>query len=71
MIKNWKNDTSFKGDFDTWLDGELKTVIEKNYYYAVCQIGDTPWRIVIEGPEMDFKGTLSKVIIILAPLSSF
>ena len=64
MIKNWKNDTSFKGDFDTWLDGELKTVIEKNYYYAVCQIGDTPWRIVIEGPEMDFKGTLSKVIII-------
>ena len=54
----------YKGDFNQWLDGELKTYLDKKNYFAVCKIGITPWFIVVEGPVLDFKGTLSNVIII-------
>ena len=64
MQKNWKDITTYKGDFDKWLDGEQKTVLNSKNYFAVCKIGSTPWFVVIEGPVKDFKGTLSKVIII-------
>ena len=64
MQKNWKDETSFKGDFDQWMDGEQKILLNNKYFYAICKIGTTPWFIVIEGPVMDFKGTLSNVILI-------
>ncbi len=35
MIKNWKNETLYKGDFDEWLNGELKTSMDNKYYFAV------------------------------------
>ena len=64
MEKNWKDVTSYKGDFEQWLNGEQKTVIERRNYFAVCKIGNTPWFVVIEGPAKDFNGILSQVIII-------
>ena len=64
MNKNWKDETAYKGDFAQWLNGEQKTVLESKNYYAVCKITNTPWFVVIEGPVMDFKGTLSNVIVI-------
>lgn len=64
MQKNWKDETSYKGDFAQWMDGEQKIILNKKNFYAISQIGTTPWFIVIEGPVKDFKGALSKAIVI-------
>ena len=64
MQMNWKDVTTYKKDFDAWLNGETQTYLDNKYYYAVCKIGSAPWFVVIEGPVRDFKGTLSNVIIV-------
>lgn len=63
MKLNWFDVTSYSGDKNEWLNGETKNYLDKKNYYAVCKIGNAPWYIVVEGPMMDFKGTLSNVII--------
>ena len=64
MNANYLKETSYKGDIKEWMNGEKKTLVTKKNYYAVCQIAQAPWFIVIEGPLKDFKGQLSNVIII-------
>ena len=63
MKLNWFDVTSYSGDKNEWLNGETKNYLDKKNYYAVCKIGNAPWYIVVEGSMMDFKGTLSNVII--------
>lgn len=64
MTLNWRDVTTYPGDKQDWLSGETKTFLNNKNYYAVCKIANTPWFIVAEGPVLDFKGTLSNVIII-------
>ena len=63
MKLNWFDVTSYSGDKNEWLNGETKNYLDKKNYYAVCKIGNAPWYVVVEGPMMDFKGTLSNVIV--------
>lgn len=63
MKLNWFDVTSYSGDKNEWLNGETKNYLDKKNYYAVCKIGNAPWFIVVEGPMLDFKGTLSNVIV--------
>lgn len=65
MKLNWFDVTSYSGDKKEWLNGETKTFLDRKHFYSVCKIGNAPWFIVVEGPVMDFKGTLSNVIIIV------
>lgn len=59
----WIDDTRFKGDIKTWLNGEKKSEVKGNSFYAVCKVGKAPWYIVIEGPKVDFSGRLSNTIL--------
>ena len=63
MNKKYFDETSFAGDMQQWLSGELKTEVTNKNFYAVCRIGYSPWFIIIEGPVMDFKGQLANVIL--------
>lgn len=63
MKLNWFDVTSYSGDKNEWLNGETKNYLDKKNYYAVCKIGNAPWFIVVEGPMLDFKGTLANVIV--------
>ena len=63
MKLNWFDVTSYSGDKNEWLNGETKNYLDKKNYYAVCKIGNAPWYIVVEGPMLDFKGTLANVIV--------
>jgi len=49
-----------------YLDGEPKAFIHKGSFYAVNQIGSTPWFIVVEGPVSDFSGSFIRAIVIVA-----
>ncbi|MBR1639670.1 MAG: hypothetical protein IJ688_09830 [Treponema sp.] len=64
MTRTYFADTSFSGDIKEWMNGELKSVVDKKNYYAVCKIGPSPWYIVVEGPLVDFKGKLGNTILI-------
>ena len=64
MKDNYFNETSFKGNMNEWMNGELKSLVTNKNFYAICKIGYSPWFIVIEGPVNDFKGQLVNIIII-------
>ena len=64
MAKNYFDETSYEGDITEWMNGDLKTLVERKNYFAVCKIGHSPWYIVVEGPTMDFKGQLANLILI-------
>lgn len=64
MAANWMDETSYSGNKNKWLDGETKTFLNSKNYYAVCKIGNAPWFIVTEGPVSDFKGHISKLMVI-------
>jgi hypothetical protein len=49
-----------------YLDGTPKAFVHKGFFYAVSQIGSTPWFVVVEGPVSDFSGGFVNVIIIIA-----
>ncbi|MBQ3801839.1 MAG: hypothetical protein II837_16285 [Treponema sp.] len=49
-----------------FLDGTPKAFVHKGRFYAVSQIGSTPWFVVVDGPVSDFSGGFVKVIIIIA-----
>ena len=49
-----------------YLDGEPKAFIHKGSFYAVNQIGSTPWFVVVEGPVSDFSGSFIRAIVIVA-----
>ncbi len=64
MKTNYFDETSYAGDIGEWMNGELKTDVNKKQFYAVSKIGQAPWFIVIEGPLIDFTGQLQNIIII-------
>ena len=64
LNENWFEHTSYPGDKNEWLNGETKTFLDRKNYYAVCQIANTPWFVVVEGPVNDFRSILARVIII-------
>ena len=49
MKDNYFNETSFKGNMNEWMNGELKSLVTNKNFYAICKIGYSPWFIVIEG----------------------
>ena len=63
MKASYFDETLYKGNLKEWMNGELKSELDKKNYYAVCKIGYSPWYIVAEGPTIDFKGKLSNVIL--------
>lgn len=64
MKARYFDDTAYKGDMNQWMNGELKTELDRKNFYAVSKIGESPWYVVIEGPLVDFKGQLANTIFI-------
>lgn len=64
MKGNYFEETTYSGNLTEWMNGDLKSLVEKKNFYAVSKIGYSPWFIVIEGPVVDFTGQLTNVILI-------
>ncbi|MBQ2552609.1 MAG: hypothetical protein II563_07200 [Treponema sp.] len=64
MKKKWIDETTYKGDKKEWMNGEMKTLVKGRNFYGISKIGSSPWFIVIEGPKMDFTGSLSNTIVV-------
>ena len=44
----------------TYLDGRPHGFVEKNRFYSVRQLADTPWYVVMDGPVSDFTGAFRR-----------
>ncbi len=63
MTANYFTETNFPLDINTWMDGEKRTSIGSKKYYGICEIGNAPWYVVVDGPVRDMKDILSKIVI--------
>ncbi|MBR4791708.1 MAG: hypothetical protein IK024_12520 [Treponema sp.] len=46
-----------------YLDGNAKAFTEGKSFYGVCPIENTQWFIVVEGPNEDFSGEYTKLLV--------
>ena len=63
MNKNYFDDVSFKTySKQAYLDGNAKTFIEGNTFYAIHPVRYTNWFIVTDGPISDYTGEYTRMI---------
>ena len=74
LFKASERNKNAPASIDEYLDGTVKSFIMGNKFYAVSQIGTSPWYVVTEGPVKDFVFEFQRhvaIIICILLLLSF
>ncbi|MCR5764056.1 MAG: cache domain-containing protein, partial [Treponema sp.] len=54
-----------KYNVSNYLDGNTKSFVSKNRFYAVRKLASAPWFVVMEGPMSDFTGSFKFWLLII------